>query len=385
MRRETKLLHYGRPTQPGPANPPVVRASTILHETVESFGDTRSRRENDDSVLSYGRRGTTTAHALMAAIADMEGGEASYLFPTGVAAMASTLSAFLCAGDHLLVVDTAFHATRTLCGSVLSRNGITVDYFPACATDLSAWAKPETKAVLVESPGSGSFDVMDLPRLTDWAKARDLVVIADNTYGSAWLYQPLQLGCDVSVVAGTKYLSGHADVMMGAATANHRAAARLREVVIATGQTLAPDEAYATLRGMRTLNLRLERHEGNALALADWFAQRPEVTSVLHPGRPDHPGAALWKRDARGCNGLFSVIFKEGFPLQPFLDRAELFAIGTSWGGFESLALPIEPRKGRLDGHRLPAGPAARFHAGLEHVDDLIEDLANGMAAVLSN
>ena len=385
MRRETKLLHYGRPPLPGPANPPVVRASTILHETVESFDDTRSRRENDDSVLSYGRRGTTTAHALMAAIADMEGGEACYLFPTGVAALASTLSAFLCAGDHLLVVDTAFHATRTLCGSVLSRNGITVDYFPAHATDLSAWAKPETKAVLVESPGSGSFDVMDLPRLTSWAKTRDLVVIADNTYGSAWLYQPLQLGGDVSVVAGTKYLSGHADVMMGVATANHRAAARLREAVIATGQTLAPDEAYATLRGMRTLNLRLERHERNALALADWFAQRPEVTSVLHPGRPEHPGAALWKRDARGCNGLFSVIFKEGFPLRPFLDRIELFAIGTSWGGFESLALPIDPRKSRLDGHRLPAGPAARFHAGLEHVDDLIEDLANGMAAALSN
>ncbi len=385
MRRETKLLHYGRPPLPGPANPPVVRASTILHETVESFDDTRSRRETDDSVLSYGRRGTTTAHALMAAIADMEGGDACYLFPTGVAAMASTLSAFLRAGDHLLVVDTAFHATRTLCGSVLSRNGITVDYFPAQATDLSAWAKPETKAVLVESPGSGSFDVMDLPRLTSWAKTRDLVVIADNTYGSAWLYQPLQLGCDVSVVAGTKYLSGHADVMMGASTANHRAAARLREAVIVTGQTLAPDEAYATLRGMRTLNLRLERHEQNALALADWFAQRPEVESVLHPGRRDHPGAALWKRDARGCNGLFSVIFKERFPLRPFLDRIELFAIGTSWGGFESLALPIEPRKNRLDGHRLPAGPAARFHAGLEHVDDLVNDLAKGMAGALSN
>ncbi len=361
-----------------------MRASTILHDTVGSFSDTRSKRESDDHVLSYGRRGTTTAHELMAAIADLEGGEACYLFPTGVAALASSLSAFLGSGDHLLVVDTAFHATRTLCDRVLSRNAVTVDYFPAGATDLSAWARPETKAVLVESPGSGSFEVMDLPRLTGWADTRDLVVIADNTYGSAWLYQPLQLGCHVSVVAGTKYLSGHADVMMGAATANRRAAARLREAVIATGQTLAPDDAYATLRGMRTLNLRLERHERNALDLADWFAERPEVMSVLHPGRPDHPGAALWKRDARGCNGLFSVIFKEGFPLNGFLDRLRFFAIGTSWGGFESLALPIDPRKGRLDGHRLPAGPAARFHAGLEHVDDLMEDLAQGMAAVLS-
>lgn len=382
MRRETKLLHYGRPALPGPANPPVVRASTILHRTVESYIDTKARREEDDSVLSYGRRGTTTAHTLMAAVADLEGGEAAYLFPTGVAALACSLSAFVGSGDHLLVVDTVFHVTRKLCDGLLRRNGVSVDYVPWDATDLSPWIRPETKAVVVESPGSQTFEVMDLPGLTRWTRERGLTVIADNTYGSGWLYRPLQLGCDVSVVAGTKYLGGHADVMMGAAAARGPAAATLRAEAIATGQTLAPDEAYATLRGLRTLNLRLERHQENAFALVEWFSRRPEVSAVLHPGLPSHPGADLWARDADGCNGLFSVVFREGFALTPFLNRLEHFAIGASWGGFESVVLPISPLHDRLHSYDLPAGPAARFHAGLEHVDDLIEDLARSFGDV---
>ncbi len=382
MRRETKLVHYGRPKMPGPANPSVMRASTILHETVESFETTKAKRETDDSVLSYGRRGTTTAHALMAAVADLEGGEACYLFPTGVAALAGTLSAFVAAGDHLLVVDTVFHATRKLCDGVLRRNGVSVDYFPWDVTDLSPWLRPETKAVVVESPGSQTFEAMDLPGLTRWTQARGLTVIADNTYGSSWLYRPLQLGCDVSVVAGTKYLGGHADVMMGAAAAKGEAAAILREAVVTTGQTLAPDEAYATLRGLRTLNLRLERHEQNAFALADWFAARREVAAVLHPGLPSHPGAAVWDRDAEGCNGLFSVIFEKGSPLRSFLDRSELFAIGGSWGGFESVALPISPFQGRQSASVYPTGPMVRLHAGLEHCDDLIEDLERSIASI---
>jgi cystathionine beta-lyase len=375
MRRETKLMHYGRQPLPGPANPPVVRASTILHDTVESYRDTKLRRESDDSVLSYGRRGTTPAHALMAAIADLESGDACYLFPTGVAALAGTISAYVGAGDHLLVVDTVFPATRSFCDTVLPRNGVTVDYFPWNATDLSDWLRPGTRAVVVEAPGSHTFEVMDLPKLTAWTRASGLTVIADNTYGSGWLYRPLELGCDVSVIAGTKYLGGHADVMMGAATARGDAVTPLRSAVLANGQTLAPDEAYATLRGMRTLNLRLERHQQNALAVAQRFAVRPEVSAVLHPALPGHPGAPIWQRDASGSNGLLSVAFKEGFALESFLDRLRLFAIGSSWGGFESLAMTIDPAASRRLKYDLPAGPMARFHIGLEHVDDLIDDL----------
>ena len=375
-RRETRLLHYGRPTLPGPANPPVVRASTILHDSRESYDDTKRRRDDDDSVLSYGRRGTTTAHALAAAICDLEGGDGCWLFPTGVAAIATALQAFVRSGDHLLVTESVFHATRTVCKSMLEPNGVTVDTIPWDADDLSDWIRPETKAVFVESPGSDTFEVMDLPAICKSARERGAVVIADNTYGSGWLYRPLELGCDVSIIAGTKYLSGHADVMMGSATARGDAATPLRNAVLATGQTLAPDEAYASLRGMRTLHLRLERHAENALQLVDWFQQQDVVQQVFHPSLPGHPGHGTWARDACGTNGLFTVKFDKDFAPDRFLDAQSLFAVGSSWGGFESLVKPAT-----LRGTQQTAGEAIRFHAGLEHIDDLLEDLEHALAA----
>jgi len=376
MRRETRLCHYGQPQRPGPANPPVVRASTILHDSVASYRDTKKRREADDNVLSYGRRGTTTAHALMQAIADLEGAEGAWLFPTGVAAIAATLMALLRPGDHLLLVDTVFGATKTYCEEVLSGFGIRFDLFPCGTTDITPFLKPETKLVYVESPGSQTYEVMDLPALTDSAHKAGLIVVADNTYGSGWLYRPISLGCDVSIIAGTKYLGGHADVMMGAVSATGETARRIRSAVHASGQTLAPDEAYLTLRGMRTLSLRLERHEQNALALAAWFAKRPQVLGVLYPGLPDHPGHAIWKRDAIGSNGLLSVVFQPGFDSEALLDQLQLFAVGSSWGGFESLAMPISPERDRPSLVGYPAdAPMVRFHAGLEHIDDLVEDL----------
>ena len=375
MRRETRLMHYGRPTLPGPANPPVMRASTILHETVASYRDTKARRETDDAVLSYGRRGTTTAHALATALCDLEQGEACFLFPSGVAALAGALSAYLQSGDHLLVVDTVFPATRIYCEGQLRRAGVAIDYFPWDTTDLTPWIKPNTRAVFVESPGSQTFEVMDLPKLCESAHAKGLVVIADNTYGSGWLYRPLDLGCDVSVVSGTKYLSGHADVMMGAAVAKGAPTDDLRRLARTTGQLLAPDEAYACLKGMRTLALRLERHGDNALSLARWFQGRSGVDEVLHPALPGHPGADIWKRDATGSNGLLSVVFQQGFAVEAFLDRLTLFSIGSSWGGFESLAMPAAPDDDRRFPNAERSGPTVRFHAGLEHVDDLIDDL----------
>ncbi|ETA49335.1 cystathionine beta-lyase [Ponticoccus alexandrii] len=374
MKRETKLAHYGRTATPGPANPPIVKASTILHDTVASYKATKAAREIDDAVLSYGRRGTTTAHQLAAALADLEGGEACFLFPTGVAAVAGALTPYLGAGDHLLVVDTIFPATRSYCEKSLKRNGVSVDYIPWDTTDLTPYVKPETKLVMVESPASQTYEVMDLPALCASAHAHDLLVAADNTYGSGWLYRPLEMGCDLSVVAGTKYIGGHADAMMGAVIAKGRAVGPLRAHTAMSGQTLGPDEAYACLRGLRTLGLRLERHEANGLALAQWFLDQPEVAKVHHPALPDHPGHVIWQRDASGSNGLFTVEFEAGFDAEGFVDRLALFSIGSSWGGFESLAMPSSPDAGRLF-PETRAGAMIRFHAGLEHIDDLVADL----------
>lgn len=379
MRKETKLLHYGRPTLPGPANPPVERASTILHETIESYEATRVKRETDDNVLSYGRRGTSTAHALMRAVNDLEGGEGCWLFPTGVAAIATTLQAFLRSGDHLLITDTAFHATKAVCERFLRPNGVSVDTIPWATSDLSGHVRANTRAVFVESPGSNTLEIMDLPALCRSAQANNVLVIADNTYGSGWLYRPLALGCDVSIVAGTKYLSGHADVMMGAATARGPAVKPLRDAVLAAGQTLAPDEAYATLRGMRTLHLRLERHQENALRVAEWFKAQDCVAGVLHPSLPEHPGQAIWARDADGTNGLLSVIFRDGFDLKGFLDALQLFVVGSSWGGFESLFKTFSLPDEVLDQFGKSESAAVRFHIGLEHIDDIVEDLSQAM------
>ena len=382
MKRETKLMHYGRSPQPGPANPPVVRASTILHETVASFRDTNKRREKDDTVLSYGRRGTTTAYALADAICDLEGGDASFLFPTGIAALAGAISAYSSSGDHVLIVDTIFPATRTYCENQLRRNGVEIDYFPADAIDIDEWVKPNTKAVILETPGSNTFDIMDLGKFCSNAKKHNLIIIADNTYGSGWYYRPLEFGCDVSVIAGTKYLSGHADVMMGIATSRQEISAPLRQLVHNTGQILAPDEAYACLRGMRTLNLRLERHEQTGFAIANWLSNRDEVMEVLHPGLSSHPRSEIWKRDSSGCNGMFSVKFKSDFAADDFMDSLTLFSIGTSWGGFESLVMPIEPYKNRKYKPENISLPMIRFQTGLEHQDDLLDDLSNAFSSL---
>lgn len=385
MNRETKLLHYGAPLRPGPANPPVVRASTILHDTVASYDDIKLRRETDETVVSYGRRGTTAAHALQAAVADLEGGDAAYLFPTGVAALAGTIGAFLAAGDHALVVDTVFSPTRKLFDVLMTRMGVSVDYFPANTQDLSAYLKQNTRVLFLESPGSQTFDLLDVPMLTAQVKGRDITVIIDNTYGSGWLYRPLELGCDVSIIAGTKYLGGHADVMMGAAIAKDSAHAVLRKHVLMTGQTLAPDESYNTLRGMRTLGLRYERHHQTGLIVAGKLAARPEVVRVLHPGLPDHPRHELFQRDFSGAAGLFSVEFRPGFDRVAFIDALQLFAVGSSWGGFESLAMPISPYGERCYPPQSPVGPMVRLHVGLESPEDLAIDIEQAFAKVAAN
>lgn len=381
MKRETMLMHFGRTQTPGPANPPIVRASTILHNTVESYRATKKARETDDHVLSYGRRGTTTAHELSAALCELEEAEACFLFPTGVAAVAGGLMPYLSAGDHLLLMDTIFPATRSYCDTVLTRYGVEVDYFPWNTTDLSSYVKPNTRVVLAECPASQSYEVIDLPALCKDAHERGLIVATDNTYGSSWLYRPLALGCDVSIIAGTKYIGGHADCMMGAVAAKGGVVDALRKHTAITGQTIGPDDAYACIRGLRTLGLRMDRHGKNALELAQWFQSRREVAKVLHPGLPGHPGADIWARDATGTNGLLTVGFIDDFDAEAFVDRLKLFSIGSSWGGFESLAMPCTPDNGRIFGTDNGRRGMIRFHAGLEHVDDLIADLEQSFTA----
>ena len=384
VNRDTKLLHYGAPQRPGPANPPVVRASTILHDSVAAYKNTKARRESDESVLSYGRRGTTSAHALQAALADLEGGDAAYVFPTGVAALAGAIGAFLSAGDHALVVDTVFSPTRALFNKLMARMGVTVDYFPADATDLTPWLKTTTRVLFLESPGSQTFELLDVPALCAQVAGRNITVMIDNTYGSGWLYRPLELACDVSIIAGTKYLGGHADVMMGAAVARGEAATTLRQHVLMTGQTLAPDESYNTLRGMRTLNLRFDRHHVTGLRLARELESLPEVARVLHPGLESHPRHDLFQRDFSGAAGLFSVEFVEGFEATGFIDALELFSVGSSWGGFESLAMPISPYAERVYPPQRAVGPMVRLHAGLEDADDLSKDIEQALSRVAS-
>lgn len=373
MHRETKLTLYGRGPAPGPANPPIMRASTILHHNVETWKDAKIQRETDDGVLSYGRRGTTTAHALCDALCDLEKGDACFLYPSGVAALSGAIAAHVKAGDHLLVVDDVFHATRHLCEDHLQHMGVHTDYIPWDTTQLDDYVKPETRAVIVESPTSRTFKVMDLPSLCSSARKFGLTVIADNTYGSGWLYQPLVLGCDISVISGTKYLSGHADTMMGAVVATTGASDKIRRHTHLTGQLLAPDEAYACLRGIRTLALRMDRHGENGRKIALWMKERDEVERVWHPDLPENPGHEIWQRDASGSNGLLSIRFKEGLDIDGFIERLRLFSVGTSWGGFESLILPLAP------GQEGDTGPNVRMHVGIENPGDLLADLEQAL------
>ncbi len=371
MHRDTKLTRYGRGTLPSAANPGILRASTILHGSVAALKETKAKREDDDSVLSYGRRGTTTAHALADAIRDLEGGDGCFLYPSGVAAIAGVLGAFLRPGDHVLLIEDVFHHTLTYCEQHLKSMGISMSIFPWDTTDLTAFIRPETKLAVLEAPTSNTLRTPDLPALCESAHAHGVVTATDNTYGSGWHYRPLELGSDISMISGTKYLSGHADTMMGAVVAKGDCVAALRHHTHLGGQLLAPDEAYACLRGMRTLSLRMERHEANGLAIARWLDERREVQRVWHPALPGTPGHDTWTRDASGTNGLVSLRLCDGIDAEAFVDALDLFPVGSSWGGFESLAILLPPSSGSAPDER----PQVRLHAGLEHIDDLIADL----------
>ena len=364
----------------GFVNPPVYHASTVLYPSAEDFVAHRARYQ-------YGRRGTPTTEALEVAVQELEGPRCAgvALLPSGLAAIAAALLSVLKAGDNLFVTDSAYGPTRAFCDQMLSRLGITTTYYdPLIGGAIATLLAPNTRAVFIESPGSLSFEMQDVAAIAEAAHGKDALVLMDNTWATPLYFRALDFGVDLSIQAGTKYIGGHSDVMLGTVSANSVTAAGLKNTVRLNGWCVGPDDMYLGQRGLRTLAVRLDRHYRSGVAVARWLEQRPEVLRLLHPAFASHPGHALWKRDFTGASGLFSVVLKPvpQKAVYAFLDTLELFGIGASWGGYESLAIPFDCSNVRTATRWAPGGPAVRFHIGLEAVEDLLADLERGFAAL---
>lgn len=378
----TTLVHSTSPSasRAGLLNPPVHRASTILFDTVEDYIGRHSRIYDE---VIYGLYGTETTVALEAAIAKLENGHQTVVTSSGTAAISLSLVAFLRGGDHLLVIDSAYRSTRRFCDDVLTSYGIEVSYFPAdVGGDIEAHIRPNTRAMLLETPGSLTFEMADIGAITAVARAREIVTMIDNTWATPLFFRPIEHGVDVSIAAATKYLSGHSDVMLGSMTAaNADIFKKLKDTARHWGNCVGPDECYLVHRGLRTLDVRLDRHQRNAAKLITWFQRQPEVRRILYPALPSDPGHAIWKRDFDGATGLFGVLLEEMSPADnsAFFNQLQYFKLGASWGGFESLMVPAWPAPVRSCSH-LEEGSLIRVHAGLETTDDLIADLAAAFA-----
>ncbi|PWI34045.1 cystathionine beta-lyase [Vibrio albus] len=380
-KRQTQLVSAGRNKKwtNGAVNPPVQRASTITFNSVEEKRKATQNRMN--KTLFYGRRGTNTHFAFQEAMAEVEGGAGCALYPCGTAAIASTLLAFLKTGDHVLMVDTCYEPTRDFCNNTLKRYGVETTYYdPMIGDDLESLIQPNTKVLFLESPGSITMEVQDVPKLTDIAHQHDIVVVIDNTWGAGVNFSPFDYGVDISVQAATKYIVGHSDVMLGTAVANEKHWDQLREESYLLGQCISPDDAYLGLRGLRTLDVRLKQHQESSIKVAKWLEEQPEVDFVRHPALASCPGHEFYERDFSGCNGLFSFVIKGSNPAATtaFLDGMQHFAMGYSWGGFESLVLANEPesfKQLRTVANPGFTGTLFRVHIGLENVEDLIADL----------
>lgn len=375
MHEDTRLMHAGRDSAAwhGFVNPPVYHASTVLSPTVSDL-------LNRTQPYIYGRRGTPTTDALERAVTSLEGGAGAVLCPSGLSACTLALLSCLKPGDHLLMTASVYGPVRHACEGVLARLGVETTWYDG-STPVAAAFRANTRALYIEVPGSYTFDMHDIPALVRLAQAHGALVIADNSWATPLFFQPHAFGIDLSIQAGTKYLVGHSDAMLGTVSASERTWPALKQLHGDLGLCAGPDDVYLALRGLRTLGVRLRQHQRNALAVATWLAARPEVQRVLYPALPGDDGHALWRRDFRGASGLFSIVLQPAPPraVEAFLDHLALFGLGYSWGGYESLALPFE-----LDAHGLAARwPAdsrgVRLHIGLEDPDDLIADLAAGL------
>lgn len=378
---ETKLVHAGRRSSQyhGVVNPPVLHASTILFD---SLAELEKAGASTPGKVTYGRHGTPTRFLLEEAVAELEGGYGTLCVSSGVSAITNAILAFVKPGDHILVTDSAYFPTRNLCNTFLKKFGVETEYYdPTLGGDIAGLIRDNTALVWCESPGSLTFEMQDIPAITKAAHARDVKVLLDNTWASPILCRPFELGVDVSVQAGTKYIVGHSDVMLGTiTTATEADLLTIKKQILISGDAVGPDDCYLAQRGLRTLAVRLKQHHESGLKVAKWLETRSEVKRVLHPGLPEDPGHAIWKRDFSGASGLFSFVMEpvEKAQLANMVDHMELFGMGFSWGGFESLILPSDPTKIRTATDWDEDGQLIRLHVGLEDPDDLIADLEAG-------
>lgn len=376
-RPDTIVTHAGRDpaAHHGAVSVPVYRASTILLPTLETLDNKESLR------LRYGRRGTPTTHALEDAICALENSDRALLAPSGVMAISVVLMSYAEPGAHVLITDSAYGPTRKFCESVLRKMGVTTTYYdPAAGEDIEALIRPETRLIWMESPGSQTFEIQDVATIARVARSRGIVTVIDNTWSGGYFFKPLDHGVDISIQAGTKYISGHSDLMLGTIACRASEYERLRETYLRFGVCIGSDDAYLALRGLRTLAVRMRQHHVAGLEVAQWLQQQDEVVQVLHPGLPDNPYHNLWKNYFGGASGLFGFIIRETDRkrLARMFDGFSLFGMGSSWGGFESLMTPSNPSVYRTVTSWVPNGQTVRIHVGLEDPRDLIAEIRAG-------
>jgi cystathionine beta-lyase len=384
-RVRTRLVHAARGEKGSGVrgvNPPVSRMSTVLFDSLHEMRDARKRRDSE-RVLSYGARGNPTAFELEDLVTELEGGYRTRLFGTGLAAVAQTFLAYLRPGDHVLITDAVYSPVRQVAEEFLAPFGIEYSFFAADGSGIEGLLQANTKMVYAEVPGSLLYELCDLPAIAALCKPRGILLAVDNTYGSGYQYRPLTLGADISIMALTKYLCGHSDVVMGSVCTTQAVWQPLAVMTDTFGSTVSPDDAYLVLRGARTLAARLDVHQRQGLQVAHWLQGHPQVKQVFHPALPEHPSHALWKRDFTGSNGLLTFELADSDPqmLERFIDGLQLFGLGASWGGFESLVI-VASVKDRVNAEDKALNPLLRLHIGLEDVSALIEDLERGFAAI---
>ncbi len=382
-RPNTRLVEAGRRDEwtLGLVNPAVWRASTILFDDVDALEAASPPRQGQ---LHYGRNGTPTSWALCEALTGLEpGAERTLLYPSGASAVAGALLGVLRAGDELLMADSCYGPTRAFCEGFLKRFGVdTVYYDPMIGEGIAELISDRTRAIFLESPGTHTFEVQDVPAICAEARIRNVVTLIDNTWATPLLFPAIAAGVDLSILACTKYIGGHSDLMLGSVTTTSRFGARLDQSNRMLGLSAGPDDCWLALRGLRTLELRLKRHEENGIEVARWLSRQPQVARILHPALPSCPGHELWKRDFRGASGLFAFELAEADPQarKRLIDGLDLFGIGYSWGGYESLVVPADPQRSATPSPR--PGSLVRLHIGLEDPDDLIEDLEAALKAL---
>jgi cysteine-S-conjugate beta-lyase len=381
MKKDTHILHAGLSPRDnfGIVNPPVYHASTVTFPTVDAM---HNAGKTPTEGVYYGRMGTPTTQAFEQGVAALEGCDRAVAVQSGLAAVTGALLAFVKAGDHILVTDSVYFPTKKFCNTVLANFGVEITYYdPMIGADIETLMKPNTKVIFTEAPGSLTFEVQDIPAISAVAHKQGAIVMIDNTWAAGYYFNAFEKGCDISIQAATKYINGHSDVMMGTIAMREDLYKKVKEAVYGLGYCASPDDCYLALRGLRTLPARLRLHQDNGMKLAAWLKDRSEVTKVLHPAFEDCPGHDIWKRDFTGSSGLFSIVLDEKYSaaaVAHMLDHLSYFGMGYSWGGFESLIIPFDPKGARQATDWVEAGACLRIHAGQEAIEDLIDDLDKG-------